>query len=155
MSRSGWARDGSTYATVVVQPLAGGGSGFYWASTKMSLADGSWVSIRVIKVICCTQGASLASSISHEGMVRRARARSRAIFATTRCNEQCGAWMYSRSQRWLLQPRFHPLSSLVQSLGHFLSAALTNTLPSGVLNPSSLSAMWKAPSVFLGGLDPG
>ena len=39
-SRSWWTRDPSTYMTVVVQPLAGGGSGVPWASTKISPADG-------------------------------------------------------------------------------------------------------------------
>ena len=111
----------------MVQPFAGGGSGFPGACRKTSSADGSWVSIRVMHVRFCTQGASLAPSISHEGMVRTALARSRLIFATMRCNQPRGAWMHSRSQRLLLQPRFSRLSSLVQTLGHFRSAALRNT----------------------------
>ena len=72
----------------------------------------------------CNQEASLVSLISHEGT---ARARSPAILITTRSNEQRGAWMYSRCQRSLPKQHFHPLSSLVQTVGHFSSAALPNT----------------------------
>ena len=122
MSQLGWARYPSTYATVVVQPLARGGNGFPGASTNMSSADGTCVLIRVLHLRSRTQGAFLVSSISNEGMVTTARVRSRAIFATMRCNERRGALMYSKSQRLLLQPRFQPFLSLVQTLGHFRRA---------------------------------
>ena len=90
----------------------------------MSSADVSWVSIWVMYLRSCTQGASLAPSISHGRMVTTARARSWAIFATMRYKEPRGAWMYSRSQRSLLQPHFHPLSYLVETLEHFRGAVL-------------------------------
>ena len=41
ISQSLLAKDPSTDATVVVQPLAGDCSGFPWASTKMSSVEGS------------------------------------------------------------------------------------------------------------------
>ena len=47
-SRSERGTEPSTYATVSVQPLADGRSVFFWMSSKMSLVDASWVSIRVI-----------------------------------------------------------------------------------------------------------
>ena len=53
-------------------------------------------------------------------------ARSGAIFATKLSNKPPGAWMYSRSERSLHPPHFHPLSSIVWSLDNFRSAALPN-----------------------------